>query len=260
MPDIDLIPIPSYQPLQPYYWTYDNMPLEAINQREQIINNAVDANTEILRASIGSTGSLNVRLDQSLLPNGDLRAAKIDEALHNIGSHEDGSYDGVDYVRMTLSEREKLALIANEAKNVTLQVDLISEVVFFDNGPIIFENSSTISFTVNQPNRISADVTVGLQNAHRHFYQITPLSKNLTNDYINFITGLNVPYTQGSLRVYVNGTRLFSDISIYYAPPVPTRIWLENKFTETVDGIGFYFDNQIKADDVIRIDFDLPLD
>jgi hypothetical protein len=161
---------------------------------------------------------------------------------------------------MTLSEREKLALIANEAKNVTLQVDLISEVVFFDNGPIIFENSSTISFTVNQPNRISADVTVGLQNAHRHFYQITPLSKNLTNDYINFITGLNVPYTQGSLRVYVNGTRLFSDISIYYAPPVPTRIWLENKFTETVDGLGFYFDNQIKADDIIRIDFDLPLD
>jgi len=120
MPDIDLIPIPSYQPLQPYYWTYDNMPLEAINQREQLINNAVDANTETLRASIGSTGSLNVRLDQSLLPNGDLRVAKINEALHNIGAHEDGSYDGVDYVRMTLSEREKLALVASEAKNITI--------------------------------------------------------------------------------------------------------------------------------------------
>ena len=260
MPDIDLIPIPSYQPLQPYYWTYDNMPLEAINQREQLINNAVDANTETLRASIGSTGSLNVRLDQSLLPNGDLRVAKINEALHNIGAHEDGSYDGVDYVRMTLSEREKLALVASEAKNITIQVDLISEVVFFDNGPIIFENSSTISFTVNQPNRLSADVTVGLQNAHRHFYQIVPLSKSLTNDYFNFITGLNVPYTQGSLRVYVNGTRLFSDILTYYAPPVPTRSWLENKFTETVDGLGFFFENQIKPDDVIRIDFDLPLD
>ena len=46
----------------------------------------------------------------------------------------------------------------------------------------------------------------------------------------------------------------------YYAPPVPTRSWLENKFTETVDGLGFFFENQIKPDDVIRIDFDLPLD
>ncbi len=260
MPDIDLIPIPSYQPLQPYYWTYDNLPLEAINQREQIINNAVDTNSEILRASIGSAGSLNVRLDQSLLPNGDLRTDKINQALHNIGAHEDGQYDGVDYVRMTLSEREKLALIASEAKNITLQVDLISEVVFFSDGPVIFENSSTISFTVAQPNRISADVTVGLQNAHRHFYGIAPQSTALTPDYINYITGLNVSYTQGSLRVYINGTRIYSDTEVYYAPAIPTRSWTVNKFTETTNGLGFYLSYAIKSDDIIRIDFDLPLD
>lgn len=260
MPDIDLIPIPSYQPLQPYYWTYDNLPLEAINQREQIINNAVDANSEILRASIGSAGSLNARLDQSLLPNGDLRTAKVNETLHNIGAHEDGQYDGIDYVRMTLSEREKLALIASEAKNISIQVDLISEVIFFDNGPVIFENSSTISFSVAQPNRISADVTIGLQNAHRHFYQVEPISKTLTPDYINYITGLNVPYTQGSLRVYVNGTRLFSDTSIYYAPAIPTRSWTANRFTETTNGLGFFFESALSTDDIVRIDFDLPLD
>ena len=42
MPDINSIPVPSYQPLQPYYWVYDNLPLEALIQREDLINNAVD--------------------------------------------------------------------------------------------------------------------------------------------------------------------------------------------------------------------------
>ena len=78
MPDINSIPVPSYQPLQPYYWVYDNLPLEALIQREDLINNAVDINTNILESAIGSTGSLAVRLNQSLMPNGDLKNYKID--------------------------------------------------------------------------------------------------------------------------------------------------------------------------------------
>lgn len=260
MPSISNIPIPSYQPLQPYYYTYDNLPLEAIDQRENAINNTVNTTKQYILDSIGDAGTLAARLDQSLQPNGDLRTEKIDDSFHNIGYHIDGSYDGVDYVRMKLSEREKLALIAPEAKNVSLQFDLISEVVYFDNGPIIFEKSSTISFTVNAPNRISADVIVGLQNAHKHFYQITPLSKTLTPNYKNFITGLNVPFMQGSLRVFINGTRILSDAMIYYSPPTPLQTPLTNMFTETEDRLGFVLENPIQEDDVIRIDFDLLLD
>ena len=112
MPDINIISVPSYQPLQPYYYQVDNLPINALVQRDEIINSAVDTNTAILESAIGNTGTLAARLDQSLEQNGNLKSSKINEALHNIGAHEDGMYDGTDYVRMELSEREKLALEA----------------------------------------------------------------------------------------------------------------------------------------------------
>jgi hypothetical protein len=261
MPNISIIPVPSYQALQPYYYQVDNQPFDALAQRDEVINNSVDANTAILESAIGTTGTLAARLNQSIAPNGDLLTYKIDEALHNIGAHTDGSYDGTDYVRMTLSERQKLALIADEAKNISIQVDQVSQIVYFDNGPILFKNSSTINFVVHEPNIITAEVEVGLQYAHRHFYSIEPLSSGLSPDYINYITGLNVPYEEGSLRVYVNGTRIYSDgASIYVPTPYATSSYQLNGFTENTNRLGFVLDQAITSSDVIRIDFNLALD
>jgi hypothetical protein len=261
MPDISIINVPSYQPLQPYYYQVDNLPIDALVQRDEIINSAVDANTTILNSAIGSAGTLAARLDQSLEPSGNLKTSKVNESLHNVGYHTDGNYDGIDYVRMTLSEREKLALIADEAKNVSIQVDQISQTILFDAGPIVFRNSSTISFTVVPPNIILAEVSVGLQNAHRHFYGVEPPSATLTPDYISYITGLNVPYEVGSLRVYINGTRIYSDGSLIYVPtPTATSSYKQNGFTENEARTGFSLDNTITSSDIIRIDFDLPLD
>lgn len=261
MPDISIINVPSYQPLQPYYYQVDNLPIDALVQRDEIINSAVDVNTAILESAIGSAGTLAARLDQSLQPSGDLKTFKVDETLHNIGAHTDGSYDGIDYVRMELSEREKLALIADQATNVTIQVDQISQVAFFNSGPVILKNSTTISFVVTQPNIVSAEVAVGLQNAHRHFYGVEPPSANLTPDYINYITGLNVPFEIGSLRVYINGVRIYNDGSLIYVPtPLATSSYQLNGFLENEARTGFTLDNAITLNDIIRIDFDLPLD
>lgn len=261
MPDISIIAVPSYQALQPYFYQVDNLPIDALVQRDEIINSAVDANTTILESAIGNAGTLAARLNQSLEPNGNLKTSKIDEALHNIGAHTDGSYDGNDYVRMLLSEREKLELIADEATNLTFQIDQISQVTFFDSGPVVFKNSSTINFKVIEPNIVEAEVAVGLQNAHRHFYGVEPQSANLTPDYLNYITGLNVPYEIGSLRVYINGVRIYSDGSLIYVPtPLATSSYKLNGYTENEGRTGFTLDNAITANDIIRIDFDLPLD
>ena len=60
MPDISIISVPSYQPLQPYYYQVDNLPIDALIQRDEIINSAVDANTAILESAIGKIGRAHV--------------------------------------------------------------------------------------------------------------------------------------------------------------------------------------------------------
>ena len=100
-----------------------------------------------------------------------------------------------------------------------------------------------------------------MQYAHRHFYSIEPLSAGLSPDYINYITGLNVPYEEGSLRVYVNGARIYSDgASIYVPTPYATSSYQLNGFTENTNRLGFVLDQAITSSDVIRIDFNLALD
>jgi len=92
MPDINNISVPRYQPSQPYHYVYDNLPIDALVAREDLINTAVDANTAAIAATYGTAGSLAGRLDQSLELNGDLKTAAVDTSLHNIGAHTDGSF------------------------------------------------------------------------------------------------------------------------------------------------------------------------
>jgi hypothetical protein len=266
MPNINLIPVPQYISDQPYHYYYDNLPLDALVQRELLINSAVDINSEILRQSIGTAGTLAARLNQSLNDNGSLKTTAVDNTLHNIGYHTDGLYDGVEYVRMTLAEREKLGLVADEATNFSIGVQGPSDIIYIPEGLMLIEPSTTIEWTVLNNQKIRADVTTGLTNAHEHFDNVEPISVSATPDYKNYLTNLGAQFREGSLKVYINGVRMLSDKITYYPSATdPSGTWHTNKFTENLNSSlanylkGFSLLNAITINDIVRIDFEVPL-
>jgi hypothetical protein len=48
MPAIETIPVPLYQPLDPYTHVYDNLPINGLIERVFLVNNQVDLNTTTL--------------------------------------------------------------------------------------------------------------------------------------------------------------------------------------------------------------------
>ena len=261
MPNINTIPIPTFTGIEPYHFLFDNLPISAISVREDIINNAVDQNTFSINVACGSRASLGARLDQSLNPDGTLKTSEVNATLHNIGYHEDGSYLGTDYVRMELSERQKLGLIQDEANKLTLEFQTISNVIFFPDGNIKFENSDSVEWIVSGPNNVTAQLKFPREAAHQHYYGVTPSPKYLIPDYKNYTTGLSKPIGQGSLRVFINGVQIYSDITSNYPSYDPNNIktWKSNYFTVENDGIGFSLNLALTAFDIIKIDFDVPL-
>src|SRR5262252_927560 len=205
MPELDLIPVPLYNALQPYHVNFDNLPLQALITRIGVVNDAVDIVSRDIQNSVGSQPTLWQRLGMSLNDDGTLKASAVDNAQHNIGYHADGTGpDSIAYVRMQLSERDKLALMADEATNMTLEVQTISNIVMFGQGPVKLEPSPGVTWVVTPPNKVAAQLSFPLDVAHRHYYDIKPV----TSDYKNFTTGSPLPYIAGSLRVFINDVRL----------------------------------------------------
>lgn len=261
MPNINLFPIPTYTGIEPYHFLYDNLPIQAINVREEIISDLVDQNTQIINFAAGSRVNFAARLDQSLNDDGSLKTVEIDNALHNIGYHMDGSYLGIDYVRMELAERQKLDLIQNEANKLTLEVETISNTVYFPDGNINLVHSNSLEWIVLAPNSITAELKFPKEAAHEHYYGVTPTPKYLIPDYQSFTTGLSKPIIDGSLRVFINGVQIYSDIFNFrpsFNPNTETT-WVSNKYNMDLDLIGFYLDKPISPYDVIKIDFDVAL-
>jgi hypothetical protein len=261
MPNINTIPIPTFTGIEPYHFLFDNLPISAIAVREEMINNAVELNSFAINSACGSRATLALRLEQSLNSDGTLKTNEVDATLHNIGYHEDGSYLGVDYVRMLLSERQKLDLIQDEANKLTVEFQTISNAIFFPDGNIKFENSESLEWIVSSPNHVTAQLKFPREAAHQHFYGVTPAPKYLIPDYKNFTTGLSKPIAKDSLRVFLNGVQIYSDISVNYPSydPNTVKTWYPNYFTVENDGIGFYLNAALTAFDVIKIDFDIPL-
>lgn len=274
MPELDLHPVPLYDPLHPYHWEYDNLPLQVLKRRDEVINGSVDNHGKILREANGTQGTLSNRLNQSINADGSLKASAIDEALHNVAEHADGSRNltatelddfeaigylltnPVNFVRMLQAERDKLALVADEATNMTIQVETPSNIVLFEQGPISLVPSSGITWQVDAPNKIKANLGFPVESAHRHYYDLEPI----TTDYINYkVTSTNTPYIEGSLRVYINGMRINQDYEIYVPGNLTTDNWTLNKFTADHVGGTFTLSNAITSDDIIRIDFDVAL-
>lgn len=258
MPSIELIPEVFYQPTQPYNYIYDNLPLENINLRTLLINFAVDQNSQILRESIGTQGTLSNRLAQSMNPDGSLRTDAVNNALHHIGAHAEGLYSGTEYVIMTLAERDKLALIASEATAFKMTVDTISTTPQFTNDDVVLAPSESIAWEVIAPSTIRAHMRFPVESAHKHYYNVVPANATVIPNYIDYKV---VPFIDQTLRVYVNGVRLNDTSTV----KVLVGGVLKNlTYTVAIDGMTFrptgYFSLNltITPSDVIRVDFDVP--
>ena len=257
MPEIDLIPVPLYNALQPYHVDYDNLPLKALMTRMQLINSAVDINSQILRNSAGTQGTLDNRLNQSIGADGSLIPPAIDEALHNIGAHADGPYNSVHYVRMLLDERNKLQLISDEATNIILEFQTPSNITTFNNGTVQFLPSTGITWNTSSPNMVQANLTFPITAAHKHYYNITPQYVG-TPDFQHYQVGYP-KYISGSLRVTINGVRIFDDEEVYVPGAMVSSPWTLNSFTGDYTSGQFTLTNAITHLDVIRVDFDISL-
>lgn len=253
MPDISKIQLPLHDPNSPYHWHFDNLPLQSLLQIIELLNAAIDNANEILREAQGTQGTLSNRLGQSTDENGNLLVSAIDESLHNIGAHQDGSYLGVDYVRMTLDERTKLDSLDENATSLYLNIPTNSGNTDFSNGKLILQDSSTVSWTLNSPNILTANLAFGVEAAHRHYYDIQPNSSN----YINFTTPY--PFIEDSLRVYINGIRVGSD-EVYVPSYLISNPWTLISVTVDDPALGtFHLSSGISENDVIKVDFEISL-
>ena len=270
MPHIELIPDVLYEAMQPYYVDFDNLPLRNIIIRQELINDVVDANTLLVKAAKVSALTLDMRLNQSLEENGDLKVAAVDDILHNIGAHTDGEgLDAlgatIDFVRMTASERDKLSLITDEATALQIQVETPSTDVLFDDDLIQVVASDTVTWTVegsmgNQ--RVKAHMNFPVSIAHRHIYDLVPVHNNLLSpDYQTYkVNAIASAYIEDSLRVYINGFRLSTNEEVYVPGPTgPTSTWYLTSFTPSHTTGKFTLNRAIDVDDVIYIDFDLSV-
>lgn len=282
MPDLSKLPVPKYDPLHPYHWEYDNVPIDVLALRDELINGELENHAEILRDASGNQGTVDNRLNQSLEQDGSLKASAIDDAAHNIAEHSDGSkvvdtleldyyndtlnypdvINPVPFVRMLEAERAKLALIASEATNITFEIETPSNTLVVEEGRIYLGASEGIEWDVTAPVPPSTSVTIKpvltipIEFAHRHYYDLEPI----TTDYINYkVTSVNTPYVEGSLRVYINGVKLTSDAQVYVPGNVMTEDWSLNSFTPDHEAGTFELYAAITADDIIRIDFDIAL-
>jgi len=280
MPEINKITEVLYDGNQPYHVHYDNLPLKNILTRIDLVNAQVDINSQILRASCGTVGSLNNRLSVALEDNGHLKYEAVNACLHNIGAHEDGNYEGIDYVRMTADERDKLSLIQSEANKLYIEIeDMIPisatissisttpEYVTLTSGTLRLKGSDTVIFDFQAPDILRIHSAFPAHAAHRHNYGIFPAHSNPSGpNYLDFITtSTNTPYIEGSLRVYVNGMRIYSPGEFVPNPSInvpnnEASEWVELYVASESPSTGeFSLNSAISPGDLVVIDFDQSL-
>lgn len=258
MPNIDSITPVLYTGDMPYHVDFDNLPLSRILARQDLINLAVDQYTAILKDAVGSAGSLSNRLNQSIQNDGNLKSSAIDSSLHKIGAHTDGDYDGISYVRMKEEERNKLLNIEDQAN----LLKVLADDNLIENGTLELVDSDTVSWTYISSNKLKAEFAFPVEAAHNHYYNLTPVHSNLTTpDYKNYkTTSLSTAFVDGSLKVYINGIRIFHDVEVYvYSTGGPSGNWYSTKFTPNHSSGTFQLSRTISASDVIKIDFDILL-
>lgn len=282
MPDLSQIPVPQYSAGQPYHWEYDNVPINNLALRDELINGELENHAKILRLGAGTQGNMANRLDQSIDADGNLKTTAVDQALHSIAEHTDASktvdsteldyinntlgYESVTnpvaFVRMLDAERSKLSLVASNATDIRFEVETPSVTVEINEGIIALQASDSIQWdltppvSLNQPYILKPVLSISTAFAHNHYYDLEPI----TADYQNYaVTAVNTPFINGSLRVYINGVRINTDYEIYAPGFLPTTAWTLNKFTPNSSNGTFALANPVTSSDIIRIDFDVTL-
>ena len=262
MPRIELIPQVYYQSNDPIHWEMDNLPLKSIVGRMDMINNALDNVITQVKDATGTQGTMSNRLNQSINADGSLKSTAIDDAAHSIEEHTDSE----DYVRMTAAERDKLTLVADEATNVSLIIGDGTSEVQFNSGSVRLASSSTIIPSVEAPNILKMNLAFSSDSAHRHYYNITPVHVDqVSPDYMNYqVNSIPSVYMESSLRVYINGVRIFEDTgsltdkyTVYTPGDLVDDPWTLMYFTTDHENGTFQLSSAITDDDVIKIDFDI---
>lgn len=257
MPNINSIPEVLYEPNQPYHYLYDNLPLRNILTRIGLVNIQVDTNADLIRGAAGTAGSIDERLNASLEGDGSLKTSAVDSVAHGIGNHTDGQgADGVEYVRMKAEERDKLKNVQSEANRLVVEVEdsypTVGDNVTISDGTVRLRGSSSIFMDFEAPDVVRFHSAFPPDTAHRHHYGVKPAN---SPDYTNFsVTTLATSYMEGTLRVYVNGVRLYSDpVPVPNSDAssfVPTSVASENP----ADGT-FSLNRALSESDVVRVDF-----
>ena len=256
MPRIELIDPIYYSPNDPYHWEVDNLPLKNIIQRQNLINLALDNALEQMRDAIGTQGSVANRLNQSIEPDGSLKTTAIDDALHSIEEHQDTD----DFVRMTKIQSDKLNLVASEATDLELHVSNDGTAfINFDSGVLKIMPSDTVTPRIETPNILKLDLAFPASAAHRHFYGLNPVHVDtLSPDYINFkVNSVPSPYVDETLRIYINGVRIFEDDDVYVPGSLVEDPWMLLSFTSNANDGTFALSSAISDEDIIKIDFDI---
>ena len=132
--------------------------------------------------------------------------------------------------------------------------------VDFTSGVVEFIPSDTITWSIEAPNKVQPLLTFPISAIHQHFYDQTPINAdNLDPDNINFIinTLLDPSYIDGTLRVYINGTRLSETAEVLVPGAEIGDPATPMSFTGNSVNGTFALSVAAADDDVIRIDYNL---
>ena len=82
----------------------------------------------------------------------------------------------------------------------------------------------------------------------------------VTPDHTNYqVDSISSVFIDGTLRVYINGVRIFADGQVYVPGALATDQWTLMSFTpDSANGL-FELSSAITEEDIIRIDFDIAL-
>jgi hypothetical protein len=258
VPRIELIPEVLHGANDPYHWEYDNLPLKNIITRQNLINAAVDNALEDLRNAAGTAGSFGNRMNQSIEDDGSLKTSAIDSAAHSIEEHTDSA----SYVRMSASQSAKLDLIEDEATNFGLLVNSDGTTLLsFTSGTLTIEPSNTITPTIESPSTLKLHTTFSADAVHQHHYNGDPVHADQGDpDYVNYkVNSMSSAYMEGSLRVHINGMRIFESDEVYVPGALVDDPWTLLSFIPDHDAGTFELSAAITNADVIKIDYDISL-
>lgn len=258
MPRINLIPEVLYRASDPIHWEIDNLPLKSILKRQELINLSLDNVLEDMRSAIGTQGSFSNRLSQSLKDDGGLKSLAVDEANHSIASHHDTD----EYVRMSKVQSDKLDLIQEDATNLRFRItNENEEITEVSEGFVDLVPTAGIIPILSDDNKLSFRLSFTSEFTHRHYYGVDPVHQNQINpDYLNFwINSANSEIIQNSLRIFINGIRIFEDLQVYVPASNIAFPWSLMHYTVSEDNTSFSLNQRLSTSDVIKIDFDIAL-